>query len=567
MNTTDVFSEQNDLKEDQDIQEELEDESHSNINLPIQKLVENYIDEIITTEKNFVPIRVDEIVSRFARFYETIRKIIDWKDDNVLRRGAIERILKRILFPKLTGISVQDIKTEKVAETLTVELIRGGHLPNDAIPIDRINAVSLAMEKYVYFLRHVSNYKRLEVKKRINFTSFVLEIASCEFEEILTNPVKEYGLIETMTDLVEERVSVVPEKDMTPEDKRKFIFIAVCRALYGLDDNFISYQLLQQKYPEWQNPDEDEVRKIAEELPVVWKEISEELKSRVIGKFEVIAEQVDTTFVLIGDILEKLKDDPEKIVETIKDKSSFVSELKKVYEKRYKTLKTRLFRLAIFSTLSVFLSNWFLFFIVEVPLARLFYDGFSITAAIVDLLLPTAVMFFLVIIIKPPKKDNLDKVVDLSLSFVYKDVDYRNYRVELKKHRPSLFRLILSALYIYTMLLFFAAIGWIFHTFELPLTSVMLNTFTIALTVFAALTIKNKSKELSVDEQMSVSDFILDIFSVPVAKVGSLFAAKWREYNVIAVLFNFVIETPFAIILNFIQEWREFIKERRAEIH
>jgi hypothetical protein len=96
---------------------------------------------------------------------------------------------------------------------------------------------------------------------------------------------------------------------------------------------------------------------------------------------------------------------------------------------------------------------------------------------------------------------------------------------------------------------------------------VVFDTFTIALTVFAAVTIKNKSRELNVDEQSSVQDFLLDIISVPIAKVGSILAAKWKEYNVIAIFFNFVVETPFALILNFIQGWSEFIKERRSELH
>lgn len=533
----------------------------------IQKLAEKYSEELIASRQGYTPIHVDEVVSRLARFYETIRKVIDWKDDNALRRGAIERILKRILFPKITGFSVRSIDAAELAETITVELIRGGHLPNDTIPRERIAKVAEALNKYLYFLEFTSNYKPLEVKNKINFTTFVLEIASCEIEEVLSHPVKEYGLIEAMTDLLEKRITVTPKDKLGPEEKHRHIFIAVCRTLYDLDDNFIIYQLLQQRYPDWRNPSSSKARKIAEELPIAWGKIQQEIEQPVTRKFTAIAETVDTVFMLMDDVLEKLKEKPKEIAETLENKKKFTNLITKAYEKRYTTLKTRLFRLGVFSTLSVFLSNWFTFYLIEVPLAKLFYEGFNLFAAIVDFLIPTAVMFFLVMIIKPPKKNNVKKVISTTLGFVYNDERQEHYQVRLKSARPSLFRIVMSTLYVYTMLLVFAGIAYIFYIAQLPITSVIFDTFTIALTVFAAVAIKNKSKELNVDEHTNILDFLLDIITVPVAKVGSFLAAKWKEYNIVAILFNFIIETPFAIILDFIQGWSEFIKERRDELH
>ena len=57
------------------------------------------------------------------------------------------------------------------------------------------------------------------------------------------------------------------------------------------------------------------------------------------------------------------------------------------------------------------------------------------------------------------------------------------------------------------------------------------------------------------------------MISVPIAKVGSIFAKKWKEYNVVAILFNFVVETPFAVVLNVVQGWSEFINEKKSELH
>ena len=59
----------------------------------------------------------------------------------------------------------------------------------------------------------------------------------------------------------------------------------------------------------------------------------------------------------------------------------------------------------------------------------------------------------------------------------------------------------------------------------------------------------------------------MDMLSVPIARVGSFLAAKWKEYNIVAILFTFLIETPMVVILDFIESWSKYLKERRADLH
>lgn len=566
-NPTDVIPEKDYVVEEPQKYEKI-DAAYGGVLLSeISELADKYSQELIKEKAEFTPIHVDEIAARVARFYEKIRKVVDWKDDNALRRNAIERILKRVLFPKLSGFSERDIKSDAFAETVSVELIRGGHLPNDIIPRERISDVAQAIEKYLYFLGHTSTYTLFEVKRKVNFATFILEIAACEIEEILTYPIKEYGLIEAMTGILDKRISVHPKDALSVQEKSLYTYIATFRSLYDLDDNFIIYQILKQKYPNWNSPDRQFLEVVVKELSDDWKSIQEEIDKPITRKFRVIAKKVATVFVLLDDSLESLKEKPEKIKSILENNKKLKKLISSSYDKRFKSLKTRLFRLAVFSTLSVFLSNWFTFFVVEVPLAKLFYEGFNFQAAVVDFLVPTAIMFFLVVIIRPPGKENKDKVISTAMSFIYKKGEKKeHYQINVAESRSSFFKVLLISVYIWTILLVLAGIAYLFYIANLPLTSVVFDTFTIALTIFAAVVIKNKSRELNVDDQTRVQDFLLDIVAVPVAKVGSVLARKWKEYNVVAIFFNFIIETPFAFVLDFIQGWSEFIKERREEL-
>jgi hypothetical protein len=544
-------------------------QAHPTLNNELFAMLHGYIESIESSKKDSTPIHVDEIASRLAKFYEKIRKIVDWQEDNVLRRRAIERILKRLLFAKISGLSVyKQVDANNLAETITTELIRGGHLPNDEIPREVIPIVSEALSKYLFFLEQssLSSTPIGDIKKQVNFTTFVMETTACEMEEILANPIKEYALLDVMTKIMEERIKLIPPNSLSEEEKRRQIFIAVCRTLFDLDDAFIIYRLFDLQYSDWRNPQKGILQERFNEVISFWENSDSFLNHPLSKDFNQVCDRNDTVFALLDDFLEGTKDRPRKIIPAIEDKKNFRSKVGKLYDKRYETLKRRLFRLGTFSTLSVFLSNWFTFYIVEVPLAKLFYERFSLFTAFIDFLIPTLVMFILVMIIRPPSKKNRKQVLDLVESFVYTHEKKKFYEIRTSKRSRPILKTIFVVLYILVAWFVFTIVGATFFFVELPITSVIFDTFTIALTVFAAVIIRNKSKELNVDDKTTFHEFVLDMVSLPIAKVGSVLAAKWKEYNIVAIFFNFVIETPFALVLNVIEGWSQFLKDRKAEL-
>jgi hypothetical protein len=533
----------------------------------ISSLIDAYSQNILSSKQIQNPVHVDEIASGLARFYEKIRKVIDWKDDNALRRGSIERILKRTLFPKMLGFSSKKHDPKTLAKSLTIELIRGGHLSNHTVPQERVDLVAQALKKYLFFWEYIlENENVFEVKKTTVLTTFVLEIAACEIEELLTNPVKEIEMIDTMAKLLEKRIAIKPENALSPEKKFEAVKVSVQRALYHLDDKYIVYKILQSRYSDWHNPSQEEMKKRAKSIGDLKEKLYKEIHRKSQKKFDVIAEKVNTVFLLLDDVLSSLKEEPEEIQKQFEDKENLIELVEEAYEKRRGTLKTRLIKLAIFSTLSVFLANLVAFYVIEVPIANFFYGGFSVFAILVDLLLPTSVTFFLVIFIKPPREGNLQKVLDTMVNFVYKDQEFEEYKINLSKKKRTSFHIFLRYLYLLTALLVFGGIAYIFYMSKLPITSVIYNTLTIPLAVFAAVVIRNKAKELNVGEESNLRDLILDIVTVPVAKVGSILARKWKEYNVISIFFNFLIEIPLVAIFDFIQAWNKFIKDRKSEL-
>ena len=140
-------------------------------------------------------------------------------------------------------------------------------------------------------------------------------------------------------------------------------------------------------------------QKLAADIPSIWLNSEKVLEHPVSKQLYSIAERIDTVYMLLGDVLDQYKNSPQKL-KPFFPTNQVDSRITAAYDKRYLSLKSRLLRLAIFSTLSVFLSNWVTFFIVEIPLANLFYEGFNLFTTIIDFVVPTAVMFALVSIIR-----------------------------------------------------------------------------------------------------------------------------------------------------------------------
>ena len=95
-----------------------------------KKLIEQYelAKEQAEPKQGVSTIHVDEVAKKIAEFYERVRTIVDWKEEHLMKRAAIIRKLKR----KFIDMELKDFsETENVAESLVLELIRGGHFPND----------------------------------------------------------------------------------------------------------------------------------------------------------------------------------------------------------------------------------------------------------------------------------------------------------------------------------------------------------------------------------------------------------------------------------------------------
>ncbi len=543
--------------------------SNSELTPQIEQLIKNYQQALKEMELSgeISTIHVDEIAAKVAVLYEKMRKIIDWKEEHLLRRGAIERILKRRLIGELSNSNfLHPGQPKKMAEPLVLELIRGGHFLNDRIPRSKISEVEEILTKYIYIINNNPLSKTIKVKERINFYNWIIEICACEIEETLGQPAKENLLLNFMTKVMNKRIQLGPKIEMSEKEKVIQTYIAAHRTLYDLDDPIISYHLIKIYYPDWVEASQPLIETVTQKIPDIQKRLTEDLNYQHSSKFRKVCEKYDTVFLIIGDILNNLSKQPNQIREKFSKSKTLKNMIHQVYETRLGTLKKRLRRAAIYSTLSILIANIVSLFIVEIPLAKLVYGSFRPLAIFVDLLIPTLVMFLLVIAIKLPPEENLKRVVEEIFKVIYPHQEQDIYELRDQK-RGFLSNLIIKGLYLLTSLGTLALVFWIFSIAKIPLTSLIVDTLNVSMIVFAGTIIRQRAKELTIEEKRGFWQFLLDILSIPVAKLGQWLSNKWREYNIVSVFLTVLVDMPFSTLVEFIESWSTFLKEKKAELH
>ncbi len=511
-------------------------------------------------------IYVDEIASKLAVFYEKIRKITDWKEEHLLRRAAIERILKRKLISEISGVNLlPNAQPEKIAEPLIKELIRGGHFPNDSIPREKIGHVEQSLGKYIYLMENNPLTTSTQVKKKINLYNWIIEIVACEIEEILDPAWKENFLLNFMARAMNKRIQLSPEIELSQQEKEQQIYIAVQRSLFNLDDGIITYHLLKVNHPDWIKNNQETYQAFSNRIINIWAKIKNDLNHPFGNKFRKICETYDTVYLILGDILKKQKD-LNQTLEKFSRPKLLAKLIKTAYQERLSTLKGRLVRAAVYSTLSILVASAVSLFIAEIPLAKLFYGKFMPLAIIVDLLLPAAVMFLLVIIIRLPPEENEEKVIEEIKKVVYQQDEPDIYEIREQK-RGFFAKLFISLLYAFTTFISIGLVFFLFYIARVPVTSLFVDTLNVSMVVFAGLLIRQRAKELTIKEKTTFWQFLLDVLSVPVAKLGQWLSNKWKEYNIVSVFLTVLIDMPFSSLIKFIEDWNSFIKEKKAELH
>jgi hypothetical protein len=493
-------------------------------------------------------IHVHAAVSRFAVLYERIRNAVDYKDEHLLRKAAIIRILKRQF--------ILERHPEAIAQQLVRELIGARYLPNNELHESLVADVALRIEKFQAIERCCIGSQR--------HIAWLRNVLAVEIEERLVDGTREKVLTtflyERLADRIQFRGTAMDETDV-----RLQVYIAVCRTLIKADDETLSFKLLRAYVPEWLRP-ADWV-----ENPVPMAERLIGVESRIRSSLTHpngprIQRAVKPWAVSLNVLKEALLEKPDEAKQLFEKPEVLQASVAKVADRQYRHSKARLRRGAVRAIIYIFLTKMLIAIALEIPLEQLIYHAISVPILVINLLFPPVLMCIVALFIRVPGKENTARLQANTLALLSREgIPMRELRIPPK--RGFVAKTLFSTAYAVVYLLIFGMIGMVLLQLQFTGVSAAIFLFFLCTVSFFAFRLRQNAREYVIIEgKDSLRSLFLDVISLPILRAGHLLAQGISRLNVFLFFLDFLLEAPFKIFLTVLEEWFAFLKEKKEEL-
>lgn len=521
---------------------------------PTQKYLQKMADFSLPErkEETLPKIHVDYVASKFATLYEKVRQVIDFQEEHLLRKNAIDRILKRRL--------ILSLDPDEIVPPLVYELIRGGYFPNDKIPEIKIEEIKKALKKYIFLIKNIP--VTFDSSERSQLSLWLQSLAACEIEEILSPPVKEKALLEYMYETMQGKISVT--NGITEQKKNFYIFIACQKALLKSDKSLISFRVFQRYIPNWSEIDEEESVNLSQEIYSLKDKIDEEINSSFGKKIFEVVSQYTAPFLIIGDVV---SENPKEINYLFEKSEILDQKLFKAYSERYENCRKKIQRSGVRSLISIFLSKVALAFLIEIPFDVYVTKKFSYLAMGINILIPVSLMFLIITTIKVPKSEVGPQVVMEAMKIIQETQNQKIYEIRPSRKRGLFLSAFLKLINFIISGTVFGIMIYILLKMNLSVLSILIFLIFFCLISFSAIKIRQWTKELKITpEKEGIATFLTDLLFLPFVRVGKWLSMKVQKYNIFILLLNLFLEAPLQTFFEFIESLRGYLKEKKAEI-
>ena len=525
-------------------------------------------------------IKVSELISKMAFYYEKIRNSVDYKEEYLLRKGAILRILKRqvLIEGSLTGQKQEN--PLKIASNLLIELIRAGYLPNNKLPEKLIKEVSDILERYIelknrsleqiatsgqFFNKEIKQIKN-EMEAKTDVTNWIIGMAASEIEERLSYSQSLEATVGYLYQVLNHNISL-PGDLPYDDDLSIQIYLGIYRNFLKLnDEDVLSYVLLKYYYPTWSEIKLSEISLIAERINRLRQLIYHQMHHPLKPQLNKIVHRYTVYFSILKDVIEE---NPQKVFEEIKtDPKSFNRKIKQACAKRYKMAKKKLWRSAIRSIIYIFLTKSVFAALLEIPATQFLGEQLNALALSINISFPALILFIVVSTARLPGANNTEKIIKGIHEIIFTE-KARQQPIILRRpaQRSPIISFIFSIIYIITFFLSFGLVVWILNKLQFTWVSMIIFLFFLVFAAFFAVRIRRGPKSLVVVESReSILSFLWNFFYIPVISTGKWLSGKFSRINVFVFILDFIIEAPFKIFVAVAEEWTKYVKERKEEL-
>lgn len=490
-------------------------------------------------------VEVSDGLGVLAFAYEKLRNSVEYREDHVLLRSAIKRILKRRLAPIWNY--------DPLASALIRELIWARYLPNDAVPQQKVAAIEEILKKYSALYAAVAKKKNAG-----EWQDWILGIAACDVEQALVERRAGYALAELMYQWLREHL-VIGELDEADRDVQ--LYLAVHRTLLKSDKTLLTYHLFLLTVPQWKQMDAAQAEAAATQI-ADWREsIDQQLFH---PKTQTLARAVKPYTPPFLALDEVVREHPSQMAQRLTDWAYVKTKIEEVCQRRYKELHGRVRRAIVRSMIYILITKMALALILEVPFDQFFFGTVHWPQLSANVLVPPILMAILGLSIKAPGARNT-AAIEERVKRLLEGADSQEIIMLSRAQRRlsagySLF-------YSLTNLLIFVGVGWLLWQWGFSWLGIGLFLFFMCVVIFFAYRVRQIAHEFSViREKENALEALITFLTLPFLRLGYRLSAEFGKVNVFAFILDVLLEAPFKLMLDLAEHWLDFVRAKREEV-
>jgi hypothetical protein len=488
-------------------------------------------------------IHVPEITAGAYFLYEQVRNAVEYREQHLFLRGAIERFLLREL---KTG------STEGIGFELIRELTKTRYLTNDSVTEDELAYLDYLVGRYGALQDAAQRHGGADPEAT---ATAVVQLLSVELGRTLHPNPSEAAIVEFTY------ASFVRHAEVGKEDQLA-LYAAAHKALLKSDVATIRYGVFSRAFPRWLE-DDAQLEVAGENFADLNHQLAEETGgSKPHRMFRLVRRHIAPYLIL----REIIKTSPEGLEQLATTPSVLMEKARSVAESQYQVVSGRLRRSVVQAVIFLFITKVFLGIIIEVPYELFLYGSVSYLPLGINLLFPPIYMAIVGLGIKIPGARNTTKILADLKQIVYSSATPISYTLTTRG-RAATSGNAFGVFYGFTSLLTLGAISYGLHAVGFNLVSGIIFFVFLSTVSFFAYRISYSVREYAVIDEdpgflTSLSDFLL----TPFIRTGQWLAERYSRVNIFTAILDIIIETPFKTILRIIEQWNSFLREKRDDV-
>lgn len=469
-----------------------------------------------------------DTVSQIARIYEIARNALEYRAQHLVRRAAIERILKRQM--------VFDQSSLRLTAQLRQELQWARYI--SYVELERVNWPTI--EKII--AKHAA--------ENAQDHAWLMGLISAEIEDAI-NPNPDYSRFTYFAFHSLRQLIKAQEADLD-----LLLFVAVDKLYAQSDEQQISfhlYQLISSQAP-------------GNTLAETYRQFHLARSNPLLNPLTAVVRKHIGPLVLIRDMYFA---QPTKFAVWLQDPEAFKAEANQVLTKQLSLLQGRISTAAFRSLVYIFLTKMILGIGIEVPVELALKGRIGYPILAVNLLTPVVIMRLLTLNIKLTDETQRQLLIDRSWQIVseFESKPLQNDFVYSLRQRTGklglgLFYLLYALLFVFVYWVIYRGLSAIGFSFL----NVVVFIFFVGIVSFFAVFIRQNSQVYQYKRLHTATTGLLDLLLLPFVVLGSWVSKGVSRLNFLAFIFDFILEAPIKLLLKVLDGWAQFLSFKRDEV-